>query len=130
MSKCRIVPHGRLRKCAAEATGFFVDGGLGYEFVPSNRMDEALNPPVDSAEGSPRKEPSQQFGQHQFGPIAVLNVGGMNHDGQQQPHGAHYDAALASGYPFASVIASRPSFSVVFTDWLSMMLRVDDAEGR
>ena len=28
---------------------------------------------------------------------------------------------LASGYPFTSVVASRPPFSVVFTDWLSMM---------
>ena len=33
----------------------------------------------------------------------------------------YYDVPLASGYPFASVVPSGPPFSVVFTDWLSMM---------
>ncbi len=64
---------------------------------------------------------AQQFGQHQLSAIPVLNVGGMNHHGQEQPHGVHYDVALASGNLFTRVIASGPPFSVVFTDWLSMM---------
>ena len=45
----------------------------------------------------------------------------MNHHGQQQSHGVHHDVPLASGYPFASVVTPRPPFSVVFTDWLSMI---------
>ena len=45
----------------------------------------------------------------------------MNHHRQQQAHGIHHDVPLASGYPFASVVALRPPFSVVFTDWLSII---------
>ena len=45
----------------------------------------------------------------------------MNHDGQKQAHSVHYDVPFASGYLLARVIASGPPFSVVFTDWLSMM---------
>ena len=61
-------------------------------------------------------ESTQQFGQHQPGAVPVLDVGSMNHHGQQQSHGVHYDVPLASGYPFASVVAPRPPFSVVCTD--------------
>ena len=67
------------------------------------------------------RESAQQFGQHQFGSIPVLDVGGMNHHVQEQSSGVHYDVALASRHPLARVIAARPPFSVVFTDWLSMM---------
>ena len=45
----------------------------------------------------------------------------MDHHGQQQPHGIHYDVALSTVDLLASVIATRPPFSVVLTDWLSMM---------
>ena len=64
---------------------------------------------------------ASQFGQHQLGAIPVLNVGGMNHHGHEQPHGVHYDVALASGHLFTRVIASGPPFSMVFTDWLSIL---------
>ena len=66
-------------------------------------------------------EASQQFGQHQPGPVTVLNVGCVNHHGQEEPGGIHYDVALASRHPLARVIAPGPPFSVVLTDWLSMM---------
>ena len=45
----------------------------------------------------------------------------MNHHGQQQSHGVHYDVPLASGYPLTRVITAGLPFSVVFTDWLSMI---------
>ena len=45
----------------------------------------------------------------------------MNDHGQEQSGGVHYDVALASGHLFAGVVAARPPFSVVFTDWLSMI---------
>ena len=66
-------------------------------------------------------EPAQQLGQHQSGPVPVLDVGGVNHHGQEQPGGVHYDVALALGHLFAGVVAARPPFSVVLTDWLSMI---------
>ncbi len=66
-------------------------------------------------------EPAQQLGHHQPGPVPVLNVGGVNDHGQDQTRGVHYYVALASRHPLARVIAARPPFSVVFTDWPSMM---------
>ena len=45
----------------------------------------------------------------------------MDTDGQKQVHSVHYDVPFASGYLLARVVASGPPFSVVFTDWLSMM---------
>ena len=66
-------------------------------------------------------EPAQQFGQHQPGSVPILDVGGVNDHSQEQPRSVHYDVALASGHLFACVIAARPPFSVVLTDWLSMM---------
>jgi hypothetical protein len=50
-----------------------------------------------------------------------LNVRRMHHHGQQQPHGVNHNVTLASFHLLTSVIATRPPFSVVFTDWLSMM---------
>ena len=45
----------------------------------------------------------------------------MDHHGQPQPHGIHYEVALATLDFLAGVIASGPPFSVVFTVWLSIM---------
>ena len=66
-------------------------------------------------------EPSHQFVDDQLCTISVLDVSRMDHHGQQQPHGIHYDVALSTVDLLASVIATRPPFSVVLTDWLSMM---------
>ena len=66
-------------------------------------------------------EPAQQLAQHQLGAVPVLDVGRVYHYGQEQAGGIHYDVAFASRYLLASVVAPRPPFSVVFTDWLSMM---------
>ena len=61
------------------------------------------------------------LGQHQLGAITVLQVCRMDHHGQHQPHGIHYEVALATLDFLAGVIASGPPFSVVFTVWLSIM---------
>ena len=68
----------------------------------------------------PRKEP-QKLAQHQLCPITVLDVRRMHHHGQQQPEGVNHDMAFASFHLLASVIATWPPFSVVFTLWLSIM---------
>ena len=66
-------------------------------------------------------EPAQQLGQYQSGSVPVLDIGGVNHYGQEQAGRIHYDVAFAPRYLLAGVVAPRPPFSVVFTDWLSMM---------
>ena len=68
-----------------------------------------------------RGETVQQPGQHQPGSVPVLDTGSMHHHREEQSRGVHYDVALASRHFFACVIAPRPPFSVVFTDWLSMI---------
>ena len=50
-----------------------------------------------------------------------LGVDCVNDHGHKQPGGIHYDVALASRHPFTGVIAARPPFSVILTDWLLMM---------
>lgn len=62
-----------------------------------------------------------QFRQHQLGPVAVLDIGGMHDNGQKQAQGVYDDVPLAPFDLLAGVVAARPPFSTVFTDWLSMI---------
>ena len=76
--------------------------------------------PVSPDEPQPR-ESSLHLVDNQLSAISILDVSGMHHHRQQQPHRIYDDVPLASFYPLASIIATRPPFSVVFTLWLSMM---------
>jgi hypothetical protein len=67
------------------------------------------------------RELSDQLGQHQLGPVAVLDMGGMHDDGQKQAQGVYDNVPLAPFDLLAGVVAARPPFSAVFTDWLSMI---------
>ena len=87
---------------------------------PGPRHQPARVPSIGPDDPQPW-EPAQQLGQHQLGAVPVLDAGSMNHHIQEQAHGVHYDVAFASGNPFTGIITPRPPFSVVFTDWLSMM---------
>ena len=66
-------------------------------------------------------KPPYHFVYDQLRSISVLNISRIYHHGQQQPYGIHYDVSLSTVDLLASIIATRPPFSVVFTDWLSMM---------
>ena len=66
-------------------------------------------------------KPPYQFIDDQLRSISILDIGRMHHHRQQQPHGIHNDVSLSTVDLLASVIATRPPFSVVLTDWLSMM---------
>ena len=66
-------------------------------------------------------KPPYHFVYDQLRSISVLNISRMYHHGQHQPYGIHYDVSLSTVDLLASIIATRPPFSVVFTDWLSMM---------
>ena len=66
-------------------------------------------------------KPPCQFIDDQLRSISILDIGRMHHHRQQQPHGIYNDVSLSTVDLLASVIATRPPFSVVLTDWLSMM---------
>ena len=63
----------------------------------------------------------EQSLQYQPGPVPVLNISRMHRDSQQHPHGVYNNMSFPSFHLLARVIAARPPFSVVLTDWLSMM---------
>ena len=62
-----------------------------------------------------------QVGQHQLGPVAVLDIGRMHHDHQKQAQRVYNDVPLAAFDLLAGIVAACPPFSTVFTDWLSMI---------
>ena len=67
-----------------------------------------------------RKSP-QKLGQHELDPVSVLDVRSMDDNGQKQSQSVYDDMALASRDLLARIVATRPPFSVVLTDWLSIM---------
>ena len=66
-------------------------------------------------------KPSGQLADDQLGPIPVLHVGWVHRHRQQQSLGIHHNMPFAAFHLLARVVPPRPPFSVVFTDWLSMM---------
>lgn len=67
----------------------------------------------------PVQRPAGDFPQHPPCPIAVLHIGGMHHHGPDQSEGVDEQVSFPSLYAFACIVAARPPFCVVFTDWLS-----------
>jgi hypothetical protein len=82
------------------------------ELAPVRRVRPDLDQP---------RETAVQPAQHEFRPLAILDMGRMHHRHQQQPQRIDQDVPLASVYLLAGIVTSRPPFSVVFTDWLSRM---------
>jgi hypothetical protein len=76
--------------------------------------------PVGPDQLEARKLPDQ-LGQHQFGSVTILDMGGMHDHGQEQAQGVYDDVSLAPVDLLAGVVAARPPFSTVLTDWLSRM---------
>ena len=76
--------------------------------------------PISPNQLEPRKSP-HQFRKHQLGPVSVLDVRSMDDNSQKQSQCVYDDMALASRDLLARIVATRPPFSVVLTDWLSMM---------
>ena len=67
-----------------------------------------------------RKSP-HKLRKHKFGPVSVLYIRSMDDNSQQQSQGINHDMAFTPRHLLARIVATRPPFSVVFTDWLSMM---------
>jgi hypothetical protein len=59
--------------------------------------------------------------QQQLSTITVLHASGSDDDRQQQAERIDEDVAFAAFDLFMRVKAADPPFSVVFTDWLSMI---------
>ena len=100
--------------------------GTPHDFKrPSRQLPHPLDQFSRVARVSPDQshtlKPTFQLAYDQLRAVSVLNIGRMRHHVQQQPRGVHYDVSLSTIYLLACVVAARPPFSVVFTDWLSMI---------
>src|SRR3990172_7534615 len=98
-------------------------------------LDDLQNPvaqlprPVDQLAGIAAVGPNQfepweaslEFGQHQLGPVAVLDVRRMHHHGQYHTQRIYDQMAFSALDFLARVVSPRPPFCTVLTDWLSMM---------
>lgn len=78
--------------------------------IAAIRPDDLQSPPLPA-----------EFLDEQFASLAVLLVGRMNHQGDDQAERIHDDMALAAGDLLPRVVATIPPFPAVLTDWLSMM---------
>ncbi len=59
--------------------------------------------------------------QQQLRPLAILHVGGRDDHHQDQAERVDEEVPLAAFDLFVRIKAAEPPFSVVLTDWLSMM---------
>ena len=86
-----------------------------------NPSDQLAGIPAIGPDQLDSREKRPYFLQQQLGPVAILDVGRMHHHPEQQPYGIYEDMPLAAVDLLAGVVAVRPPFSVVLTDWLSMI---------
>jgi hypothetical protein len=77
-------------------------------------------PSIGPNEPDPRKAVSYPS-QKQFGSISILNIGCMHDYSNNQPECIYEQMPFATVDFLAGVIAMEPTFSVVLTDWLSIM---------
>ena len=64
---------------------------------------------------------AEQSRHEQRAAVAILNVGGVHDDAEQQALRIHGNVALAPLQPFGRIPATRSPFSVVFTLCVSMI---------
>ena len=90
----------------------------GEVFDPSNEL--ACISPIGPYQREPVEMVFQTF-EHKFCAVAVLNTCFMDYNGHHQCECIYDQLAFPSVYFLARIISAKPPFSVVFTDWLSMM---------
>jgi len=59
--------------------------------------------------------------QHGFSPVTILHTRRGDDDGEDQPERVDEEMPLAAFDLFMDIKAAEPPFSVVFTDWLSII---------
>jgi len=57
----------------------------------------------------------------QLGSVAILNGGLVDDHGDNEPEGVNDNVPLSSVNFLSGIVSAKPPFSVVLTDWLSMM---------
>ena len=104
-------------------------GAVAQTLDDRHRPAAKLSRPVDQLSGvtpvgpgdfEPGEE-AAKLAKHELGSIAVLDVGGVHDDGQDQAEDVDHDVPLAALDFLARVVPAVPPFSTVFTDWLSMI---------
>ena len=75
-------------------------------------------PAVGPDDFQPR-EPTGDSSDHRHSPDSVLDVGGMDHDSQDQTERVNEDMSFSARNFLTRVIAAIPPLSAVLTDWLS-----------
>jgi hypothetical protein len=58
---------------------------------------------------------------HELGSVAILDVGSVHNDAEDEAEGVDDQVTLASTDFFAGIVTAATPFEVVFTDWLSMI---------
>ena len=69
----------------------------------------------------PPRHLARQFPQYRPGAIAVRHIRRGRYCRQRQPRRIYHNMTLAARHFFAGIVTARPTFSVVFTDWRSIM---------
>lgn len=90
---------------AAPRSGTARDAVYHFQPLSAGRPSSRLQPAGVGCIGPDDFEPQEsppQFGQHQPGPVPVLDVGGVNDHSQEQSSAVHYDVALTSEQLLAS----------------------------
>ena len=95
---------------------------LNHPAIPPGRpIHEASGIPAVGEDEFQSAESSPQAFHQQLAAVAVLDVGGMHDQRQDQAQRVDEHMPLAPPDFLARVITAVPPFSAVFTDWLSMM---------
>ena len=90
--------------------------------TPSGRpVHEFARVPAVGEDDFQSSESSSQSFHQQLAAIAVLDVGRVHDQRQDQTQRVNDQMTLAALDFLARVVTARPPFSAVFTDWLSMM---------
>jgi hypothetical protein len=126
--------------------GSFDDPAAGDDFEALGRvatLDDLDGPFAELLRGISQLWPAvaatcEDVAQQRMGPgdgfqqtrraVAMLHIGTMNGEADQQTDGIGHNVALATLDPFARIIAATPPLSVVLTLWLSITPAVGLAE--
>ena len=90
--------------------------------VPATRPVHEL-PGIAAIGEDPLQTPEtrSQLADQQFSAVAVLNIGRVHHERDDQAEGVDNQVTLAPRDFLARVVPTIPPFSAVLTDWLSMI---------
>ena len=89
---------------------------LGALFAEVRPVDEVPLVPLVDPDLLQAAHVVEDAAQHQLRPVALLDVGRMDHDRQEQSQRIDENVAFAAVDLLPRVVAARPPLSVVFTD--------------